>query len=119
VDLRDGGDQQHGLGDRCRANRVVANILADLRPRAAAFSPDGARAYVTNEVSGTLVVVDTRTHQVLRSVELERGEGKPVGVVVSPDGARVYVANGMASVVSVLDARTLRQVARIPVARRP
>jgi YVTN family beta-propeller protein len=78
-----------------------------------------APAYVTNEVSGTLVVVDTRTHQVLRSVELERGEGKPVGVVASPDGARVYMANGMASSISVLDARTLRQVAHIPVARRP
>jgi YVTN family beta-propeller protein len=64
-----------------RANRVTTNILADQRPRATAFSPDGTRAYVTNEVSGTVVVVDVRTHTVLRSVEIERGEGKPVGIV--------------------------------------
>jgi YVTN family beta-propeller protein len=52
-------------------------------------------------------------------VEIERGEGKPVGIVVSPDGRRIYVANGFASVVTVLDARTMRPIARIPVGRRP
>jgi YVTN family beta-propeller protein len=56
---------------------------------------------------------------VLRSVELERGEGKPVGVAVSPDGRLVYVANGAAGVVTVLDARTLKAVGRIPVGKRP
>ena len=74
---------------------------------------------MTNEISGTLVEVDARKHAVLRSVELERGEGKPVGVVVSPDGRRIYVANGATGVVTVLDAGTLKAVGRIPVGRRP
>ena len=71
---------------RARTNRVVASFLVDLRPRAAAFAPDGRRAYVTSEISGTVSVIDGRSHQVMRSIELEGGEGKPVGVVVAPNG---------------------------------
>src|SRR4029453_15678497 len=63
-----------------RANRVVASFLGDGPPRGGAFSPEGSRAYVTNEISGTLSVIDARRHEVLSTVELEGGEGKPVGV---------------------------------------
>jgi YVTN family beta-propeller protein len=65
------------------------------------------------------VVVDVARHEAVESIEVERGELKPVGVVASPDGTRIYVANGLASTVSVLDARTLRLVGRVPVGRRP
>jgi YVTN family beta-propeller protein len=78
-----------------RANRVVTNLLADLRPRATAFSPDGTRAYVTNEVSGSLMVIGTRTHQPLRT------------------------ACGLSNEVDVIDTATNRVIARIPVGTRP
>jgi PQQ-dependent catabolism-associated beta-propeller protein len=102
-----------------RVNRVAANLLVDARPRAVAFSPDGSRAYVTAEIGGSVTAIDTRTHLIAGRGELEGGEGKPVGVAVSPDGRRLYVANGRTGTVSVVDARTLRQLARIPVGRRP
>jgi len=102
-----------------RVGRIDSSFLVDLRPRAAAFSPDGSRAYVTNEISGSLSVVDVARHEVVATVEMERGEGKPVGVVVSPDGRRVYVANGRTSAVTVIDAAALRVIGRIPVGRRP
>ena len=83
------------------ADKVVHDFLANVRPRAAAFAPDGKHAYITNEVSGTLDIVNVATHEVAASVEIEQGLGKPVGVVVSPDGRRVYIANGATSTVAV------------------
>lgn len=88
---------------RCRARYVTARC--DAGPAGYWDGVEGGR--------------DVARHEVIETVELERGEGKPVGVVASADGARVYVANGLTSAVSVIDARTLRVVARIPVGRRP
>jgi len=100
-----------------RAHAVVGAVLVDPRPRAAAFAPDGTRAYVSAEIGGTLSEIDVRRRAVVRSVPLEGGTGKPVGVAAA--GGRVWVANGAADVVSVLDARTLRAVGRVRVGRRP
>ena len=102
-----------------RSNDVVANFLVDVRPRAAAFAPDGRRAYVTNEISGSLSVVDVPAHRVIRTVELAGGAAKPVSIAVAPDGGRVYVANGHANSISVVDPVALREVAVVPVGRRP
>ncbi|HEX2167777.1 MAG TPA: cytochrome D1 domain-containing protein, partial [Longimicrobiales bacterium] len=38
---------------------------------------------------------------------------------VSPDGSRVYVANGHANSISVVDPRAQREIAVVPVGRRP
>jgi len=96
-----------------RRNCVVSTFLVDPRPRVAAFSPDGKRAYVTAEVGGTVAVVDAVHHQVLRTIKLPP-RSKPVGVVVSPDGRRIYVANGLSGDISVIDTATLQVVATIP-----
>lgn len=102
-----------------RSNEVVANFLVDIRPRAAAFAPDGHRAYVTSEISGSLSVVDVPAHRVIGTVELAGGAAKPVSIAVAPDGSRVYVANGHANSISVVDPVALREVAVVPVGRRP
>ncbi len=50
--------------------------------------------YVTNEISGTLTVINVAQRKVAGSILLEEGQGKPVGVIVSPDGRFIYVSNG-------------------------
>ena len=46
-------------------------------------------AYVSNEGSGTVTIIDTATDQVVGTLTVGPG---PRGIQVSPDGKRVYVA---------------------------
>ena len=57
-------------------------------PADIAFSPDGATAYVTNLVSGTLSVVNVATNTQTAAITMPGG---PLRLVVSADGTRVYV----------------------------
>lgn len=59
-------------------------------------------AYVTNNQSLTVSVIDTATNTVVATVPVGFG---PVGVAVAPNGSRVYVANG-GSGVAVIDTAT-------------
>src|SRR5690606_24871224 len=100
------------------ARRVVTSFLVDPRPRAAAFAPDGRRAYVTAEIGGSIAAVDVAKHEVVATRALP-APAKPVGIAVSPDGARLYVADGAADLVHVLDASDFTEHARVPVGKRP
>jgi YVTN family beta-propeller protein len=74
---------------------------------------------VTAELGRTLSVVDTKTHSVIKTLNLPAGDGvKPMGVVVSKDGAKIYVANGRANNVSVIDAHTYNVLTTIAVGQR-
>jgi YVTN family beta-propeller protein len=73
------------------------------QPVSVAATPDGTSLYVADSGSGTVSVVDTRTHQTVRTIQA----GKfPVGVTVAPDGRSVYVANELSANVTVIDARS-------------
>jgi YVTN family beta-propeller protein len=74
---------------------------------------------VTNEISGTVSVIDVAQHAVLGSIELPGASAKPVGIVVSPDSRWVYVATGGNNAVAVIDAKSARVLTSIPVGRRP
>ena len=99
--------------------RVVAQFDVGPRPRSSAFSPDGARAYVTSENGGSVAVVDTATHQVLTTIALTGENVRPMGVVVSPDGQRVFVTTGRGGSVIVIDTATNQATASIQVGERP
>src|SRR5205823_6143571 len=79
----------------------------------------GLRAYVTAEIGGTVSILDAKRHELIGSVELEGGQGKPVGVIVSPDNSMVYTANGRANTVSIVSASLRKEVGSIRVGRRP
>ncbi|MGB1559881.1 MAG: cytochrome D1 domain-containing protein [Sinimarinibacterium flocculans] len=63
-------------------------ILVTVTPAQA--DPQGRyKVYVTNEIDGTLSVIDGRSLEVTETVELGK---RPRGVRLSPDGRRLYVA---------------------------
>ncbi|HYS74879.1 MAG TPA: hypothetical protein VEM38_02160, partial [Burkholderiales bacterium] len=47
-------------------------------------------AYVPNERSGTVSVIDTASDQVVATI---KAGGKPRGIAASPDGRRLYVSD--------------------------
>jgi YVTN family beta-propeller protein len=83
-------------------------------PRAIAFSPSGATAYVTTAEG--LVVINTATVKVTGLVP---GLGDPEGVAVSPDGKSVYVTNTAQNQVDVVSATSDRVTKAIPVGQLP
>ncbi|MCW3064725.1 MAG: beta-propeller repeat protein [Solirubrobacterales bacterium] len=98
-------------------------------PEAIAVDPKAARAYVALANSDQVVVIDTGSMKVERTLTVERPEGKgvsPVALTVTPDGRRLLVAEAAADELAVfslpgadrkIPAWTL--VGRIPTAAYP
>jgi len=61
-------------------------------------------AYITNEKSGDVSVIDTATNTVTATVPLE--DKVPLGVAVTPDGTNVYVGKVYNNSVSVINTTT-------------
>jgi YVTN family beta-propeller protein len=84
-------------------------LLVLLWPAATSAAPF---AYVTNELSDTVSVIDTATNNLVVTVEVRLG---PEGVAANPTGTRVYVANLVNETISVIDTATNTLVATVPV----
>ena len=99
------------------AVRAVVGVIEGIEASTGvAIAPDGRRVYVTNRALRTLDVVDVRTLQVFKRIDLS---GVPSDVDAGHDGERVYVgirgAPGAPGGVDVIDARALIHLKRIPV----
>jgi YVTN family beta-propeller protein len=70
-----------------------------LEPQSVAFAPDSRHAYVVNDGSNTVSVIDTATNQVTANVQVGQD---PTSVFVAPDGKHAYVTNISSNDVSVL-----------------
>src|SRR5713226_7130086 len=75
------------------------------------------RAYVINEFSNTVSVIDTATNTVVATITI--GTAVPFGVAITPDGTRAYVTHVGDNTVSVIDTATTTVVATIPVGAVP
>src|SRR5262245_26898215 len=73
-------------------------------------------AYITNQISNTVSVIDTATDTVIATIPVGPS---PFGVAVSPDGSKVYVANTSSNTVSVIDTATNAVSATITVGLPP
>ena len=78
-------------------NEVIGDpIHVGTQPTRVAFSPDGKRAYVTNEGSNTVSVIDTYpdspNYNKVIGDPIQVGTG-PIALAVSDDGTRLYVVN--------------------------
>jgi YVTN family beta-propeller protein len=76
----------------------------------------GPKAYVGLFGDSAVAVVDTATHQVMKTIAVPSG---PHGVVVTPDGAKVYVSSDGATTVSVIDTVSDSITANIEVGMTP
>jgi len=91
------------------SRKLQHNIVVGLRPRRMALSPDQGSLWVTNEMGGSVTIIDTKTYQVADEIKFQpkgfRPEDvTPVGICMSADGKRVYVTLGHANHVAVIDA---------------
>src|SRR6516164_2662266 len=73
-------------------------------------------AYVTNDGSGDVSVIDTATNTVTATITVGTA---PFAVAVSPDGGTVYVANIDSDNVSAIATATNKVTATIPVGVNP
>jgi len=78
------------------------------RPRRMMLTQDLRELWVSNEVGGTISVLDTSTYQVTSELSFApkgiRPENiSPVGMVMTKDGKRAYVTLGSANHVAVVD----------------
>jgi YVTN family beta-propeller protein len=73
------------------------------------FTADGEQMLASCEFSNRLAVIDTATHQLVKTVDLHHATGgMPQDVKLSPDGAVFYVADIVANGIYVIDAATFR-----------
>lgn len=90
-------------------------ISVGAAPTDVAFAPSGERAYVTNQLSGTVGVIDVRSGRQTASV---RVDGAPYKLFVAPDESRIYASNNHTSVF-VIDAHAHTVVGRVDVGDSP
>ncbi|NOS94764.1 MAG: bifunctional YncE family protein/alkaline phosphatase family protein [Cyclobacteriaceae bacterium] len=75
------------------------------------LSSDGSRLYAVDQIGFRMIIIDTKTNQVISNVETGR---YPFGIALSPDQKTVYVANvGMFeySYIKSLDKKRLKETA--------
>jgi YVTN family beta-propeller protein len=73
-------------------------------PFEVAFTPDGARALVTEYDEGALAVIDAASGRVLRHVPT--GGTQPTGLAVTPDGKLAVVTNSFSGSVAFINLQT-------------
>ena len=94
------------------ANAKVAEITVGDEPRSIAIMPDKTRAYVTNQASATVSVIDLASNQKTQDISVGV---EPYGVALTPDGSRAYVTNSASNTVSVIDTASNTVVATIKI----
>jgi YVTN family beta-propeller protein len=90
---------------------LVDNVLVDTRPRAAHFTPDSKRVWVSSELRGSVAVIDVEKRETVGTIRfaipgVPREQVQAVGMALKRDGSRGYVALGPANRVAEVDAQT-------------
>ncbi|MGZ8471026.1 MAG: glutaminyl-peptide cyclotransferase [Gemmatirosa sp.] len=100
-----------------RTGEVRSSVKVDRRPRDIAFRGDGAY-YVSNEMGGTVSLVDAARGRVTATIALPEG-ARPMGLAVSPDGSRLFIATGRGGTVVAVDTHSNRPIGTVKVGTRP
>ena len=69
-------------------------------------------AYVSNEGSSSVSIIDTATDKVVSTMKIGQ---KPRGIAISPDGKRLYISDQTANALRVIDTDKNEVVGRYPV----
>jgi YVTN family beta-propeller protein len=89
---------------------VTANIPVGIYPVGVTLSPDGSVAYVDDEKTKTVSVIDLSTNTVTATIS----GYNPSDVALSPDGSRAYIVNVKSNTVSVFDTATNTEIGTFP-----
>jgi len=99
------------------ANTPVLQVPVGVEPWCVAITPNNAKVYVTNMVSGDVKVINRASRTVVKTIKVGT---EPFGCAVSPDGAKLYVTNQSSDDVSLIDTATDTVVKTIrPVGPKP
>src|SRR5258706_8975991 len=93
---------------------LVKNLPVGKGPREVCLSPDGKRAYVSNQGATSVTVVDLDAATVIATISSVEMKG-PDGCVVSPDSRKLYIAASGKDSVFVIDTGANRIIKEIPV----
>jgi YVTN family beta-propeller protein len=106
-----------GIGEVDTASNKLLRILrAGSDPEGLALSPDGTHAFIANEDTAQLSVVQIADGTVSESFKVG---AEPEGVTVTPDGKQVWVTSEDAGAVYVVDLASRQVVKSIEVGARP
>lgn len=84
---------------------AVSGTAGLLGPRSVVFSPDGSKAYVSNQASnpGKVTVIDTSSNAKITDISVANN---PQNLAINADGTRLYVSSTGANTVSIFDLTT-------------
>jgi YVTN family beta-propeller protein len=82
------------------ANAKLTEIQTGDEPRSVVITADKKFAYVTNQASATVSVIDLASQSKVADIPVGV---EPYGIALTPDGARAYVANSASNTVSIID----------------
>jgi len=80
------------------------------------FTPDGKLALISDPETNELVMVDTATRKITKTLHAGRNPG---GILIVPDGSRAYVALAGDNAVAVIDLHTLEVTGKISTGQGP
>src|SRR6266545_3171371 len=67
-------------------------------------------AYVSNEGSSSVSIIDTATDKVVSTMKIGQ---KPRGIAISPDGKRLYISDQTANALRVIDTDKSAEIAQV------
>jgi len=73
-------------------------------------------AYITNQLSDNLSVIDTSSQQVIKTIDIGH---RPVGVSLTALGNKVFISNSEGQDISILNTISMQVEAHIPVGGGP
>jgi len=81
-------------------------------PRGVVANPNTNLVYVTNQLSGSVSVIDGSKNEIINSISVGN---TPRRIVVNPDTNTIYVSNQISNSLSVIDGITNQVIDTIPV----
>jgi YVTN family beta-propeller protein len=97
---------------------VQAEIATGAMPIRVAVSPDGRHAVTSNLRDGSLSVIPTDTHRVIRTIPVSgSAEAGQVTITFSRDGRRIYAAETYGDTVAEIDFATGEVIRRLSAGR--
>lgn len=85
---------------------LITTLMTGSGPQFIAVTPDGTRAFVSNNGGATVTAIDTSTNTVIPAGAMIPTGAGPQYIVAHPNGSTVYVCNNSGSSVTAIDVQT-------------